>query len=470
MVVAPRFNEPTGRSDFNDQHAEQGLAALRDYTLGEIKRVTADEPDDPAWRERLILNKSGGVVVAPHNISLILENDPNLANLFRLNEFATRVEFTRAPPFGGAVRELADAEIMELAIWLGQPETYGMNVQPKMIGSVLGAVAARNTFHPVRDYLDTLEWDGTDRLPTMLADYFGVKKDEYSRQVGLNFMISAAARVREPGIKSDLMMVLEGKQGIYKSTAIEVLAGEDWFVATTESPDNKDFYQILQGKWLVEIEELQSFSKPQMPKIKSAISSKRDVFRPPYGFVPRAFPRHCIFVGTTNDDEYLRDPTGARRFMPVYVSGVEIDALKSDRDQLWAEADIRFARGECYWELPDQAEREREKRYMQDSWTHPIEAWLDCKGDWNYPPGAVFNGDRQVIMTNVNDVMSYALHLDNSRQNRQEQMRVAAIIKRLGWQKAQRTYAGLAKQWVYLRPGCEGAAPADNQPDDADGF
>jgi putative DNA primase/helicase len=413
--------------------------------LAEIERQIADA----GWRERLICNKDGRVTATIHNVATILEHDDRLAGLLRLNEFATKVVFSREPPFGGGLREISDAEVAELAAWFGHPETYGLNVATGLMYEAVGMVAARNKFHPVRDYLDALHWDGEDRLPRLLADYFGVEYDEYSRQVGLNFMIAAAARVRDPGCKSDLMMILEGAQGAGKSTAIELLSGSDWFVATTESPDNKDFYQILQGRWLVEIEEMQAFSKPQMPKVKSAVSAKVDVFRPSYGRMPRSFPRHCIFVGTTNDDEYLRDPTGARRFMPVRVSGVELEMLKADRDQLWAEADARYKRGECYWELPAQAEHERARRYMEDSWADPISDWLEGYGHYDSDGPAAFSGRKDEVT--IDQVLSLALNLDKSRHTRQEQMRAGSIIKRMGWVRRQRRVNG-RKRWLYLRP------------------
>lgn len=458
FVVSPSFVDPAGRSDFNDMHVEQGLQALRQHVLDEIRRLT----DDAEWREQLIRTRSGTVQATLHNIVTIMEHDNRLAGLLRLDEFSTNVVFSREPPFGGGMREISDAEVAELAAWFGSPETYGISVSTGMMYEAVGLVGARNKFHPVRDYLDSLVWDGHERIPTLFREYFGVPLDDYTRQVALNWLISAVARVRNPGCKCDLMTILEGEQGAGKSTAIKVLCGTDWFVATTESPDNKDFYQILQGRWIVEIEEMQAFSKPQMPKIKSAISVEVDVFRPSYGRMPRSFPRHNVFVGTTNDDEYLRDPTGARRFMPVRVGGVDIDLLKDDRDQLWAEADIRYKRGEPFWDLPAQADAEREARYMDDSWTDPIAAWLEGQGQFNETRPAAFAGARDEATTD--EILTEALGLDKSRHTRQEQMRVGTIMRRLGWQKKQVRRHGRPAR-VYVRP-----EDADQRREVVDGF
>lgn len=445
FVVSPSFVDPAGRTDFNDMHVEQGLQAVRQHVLDEIRRLS----DDAEWREQLIRNRSGSVQATLHNVVTIMEHDNRLAGLLRLDEFSTNVVFSREPPFGGGIREISDAEVAELAAWFGSPGTYGISVSTGMMYEAVGLVGARNKFHPVRDYLDSLVWDGHERIPTLFREYFGVPLDEYTQQVALNWLVSAVARVRNPGCKCDLMTILEGEQGAGKSTAIKVLCGTDWFVATTESPDNKDFYQILQGRWIVEIEEMQAFSKPQMPKIKSAISVEVDVFRPSYGRMPRSFPRHNVFVGTTNDDEYLRDPTGARRFMPVRVGSVDIDLLTSDRDQLWAEADVRYQRGEAFWELPAQADAEREARYMDDSWTDPIAAWLEGMGQFNESRPAAFSGPRDEATTD--EILTDALGLDKSRHTRQEQMRVGTIMRRLGWQKKQVRRHGRPAR-VYVRP------------------
>lgn len=446
FVVSPQFNDPSGRTDFNDMHAEQGLQALREYVLGEIKRlVDADE-----WRLTLVRNKDGKPIATLHNVATIMEHDDRLAGLLQMDEFANKVVFSREPPFGGGMREISDAEVAELAAWFGHPDTYGLNVATGLMHEVVGMVAARNTFHPVRDYLNALQWDGEARIPTMLRDYFGVTLDDYSRQVALNFMISAAARVMHPGCKCDLMLILEGAQGAGKSTAIEVLCGRDWFAEATEPPESKDFYQILQGRWILEIAEMQSFSKAQVSRVKAAVSTPVDVYRPSYGRMARAFPRQSIFVGSTNEDEYLRDPTGARRFMPVRVGGVDLDLLRDDRDQLWAEAVTRLHRGECYWDLPAQAEDEREQRYMQDSWTDPVLDWLDGRGE-DYPAGMVMIQGRYPATVNIDQVLTYALRLDKSRQTRQEQMRLGAIIKRLGWTKVRKRVDG-RQRWFYERP------------------
>ncbi|MDT0635077.1 VapE domain-containing protein [Spectribacter hydrogenooxidans] len=444
-AIAPAFENPAGRSDFNDMQAERGLKALRAY----LQRAIRQAVDHVGWRRRLNTNRDGKPTATLHNLQLILEHDDRMAGLLRLDEFANKAELTREPPFGGNPREVSDAEVVELAAWFGAPETYAMNVGVNQMHETVSMVAARNKVHPVRSWLQAMAWDGEPRIDAMFPDIFNAKDNEYTRKVARNFFISAVARVMRPGCKADLMLILEGAQGAGKSTAIELLAGPEWFVVQSEPPEAKDFYQILQGRWIVEIAELQSFSKAQVSRVKQAISTPVDVYRASYGRLPREYPRQCVFVGSTNEDEYLRDPTGARRFMPVRVHSVDLEALRLQREQLWAEAVHRFDQGETWWDLPASAEEEREDRYRHDSWAEPLLAWLDGEADYErYPDTRPADGVQQATM---DDLLTWGLGLDRARHGPQEQQRVGAILKRAGWERVQRRRDG-RRQYVYQRP------------------
>ena len=224
----------------------------------------------------------------------------------------------------------------------------------------VGAVAREITVHPVRDHLGALAWDGVPRIETWACRYLGAEDTAFNRSVGALWLISAVARIFRPGVKADHMLVLEGPQGARKSTALKILAGEDWF--TDELPDlgSKDAAMHMQGVWIIEIAELDAIGKAEVSRIKAFLTRTTDRFRPPYGRYTIEVPRQCVFAGTVNPDTYLRDETGNRRFWPVRCGTIDIDALARDRDQLWAEAVARFRAGAIWWLETPELDRRRQ--------------------------------------------------------------------------------------------------------------
>jgi predicted P-loop ATPase len=317
------------------------------------------------------------------NVANILAGDKYWRGVLAYNEFACRVLARKEPPVrdgdkpnGSCIGAWTDAHTARSRAWIS--EVYDFEPGKEAADSAVEMVARTNTFHPVREFLQPLVWDCKPRLDAMLASYFGVMSTPYASLVGSKFMISAVARVMAPGCKVDTMLILEGPQGTGKSTAVRVLAGDEWFADTALDFDNKDAAQCLQGKWIYEFGELHSFNRSEVTRIKAFVSSTSDNLRPSYGKRNEDFPRQCVFIGTTNDESYLTDTTGNRRYWPVRCGAIDVAALRRDREQLWAEARTRYESGERWW-LDGHEEKlaaaEQSARESEDPWEAPIAAW-----------------------------------------------------------------------------------------------
>jgi predicted P-loop ATPase len=297
---------------------------------------------------------------------------------------------------------------------------------------VLNDTARLNGFHPVRDYLNGLQWDGVARLDTWLIDYAGAKDTKYTRAVGAITLIAAARRVRQPGCKFDEMLVLEQpQQGTDKSSALGVLAvREDWF--SDDLPLNvegKRVIEMLRGHWIIEAAELSGMRKADVEHLKAMLSRRIDRARMAWGRLPIEAPRQCIAIGTTNKSEYLRDTTGNRRFWPVLVQAFKLDALRRDRDQLWAEAAAREAQGESIRLAPElwpSAEEEQRQRLADDPYVTVLANHL---------------GDLEGRIEAV-DVWTI-LDLRGAQLTQEVYARAAEAMKRIGWKRPNK--AGTAR-------------------------
>lgn len=330
-----------------------------------------------------------------------------------------------------------------------------MAVKSDLVMSCVEAVARRRQRHPVRDYLGGLTWDGVPRVASMFVDLYGVADNAYARQAARCFMVSAAARilwvdpaVHHNGAKVDFMLVIEGEQGKGKTASVGALFGAQWYAESMESPSGKDFYQALKGRWCVEIGEMDSFSRADVTKVKQAITSRFDTYRPSYGRVTRSFRRECVFVGTTNEQEYLRDATGGRRFLPVTITRVDVAAVVAARDQLWAEAVQLFRDGARWWELPEAAVAEQEKRYDADAWEDVLSRWLagTIDDEKAYPP-RVRAMLPAIPWVTTSELLEWACRVDTGKQGRAEQMRVGKIMHRLGWAREQGVKDGVKMRY-----------------------
>lgn len=455
-------------------------------------------PVNDDWRGKLTRNREQKIEGTLHNLTTIIENDDRLRGLFWLNDSSNQVIVGhRAPWPGGNRDEFVDTDSCELSAWLQNPDRYDMKCSDDLVLKAVICVARRHRRHPIREYLNALAWDGTPRVESMLVDMFGARDDTYTRQASLCFMVGSAARIlwmdpKNPalGAKVDFMLVLEGQQGKKKSTSLQELASAPWFVETVESPVGKDFYQVIQGCWFVEIAEMDSFGKADVTAVKAAITRRTDKFRAPYERMPSSYRRECVFVGTTNEREYLKDATGGRRFLPVRADGdVQLDRIIAERDQLWAEAVHLFRSGFQYWVLPADAQAEQAARYITDSWEPRIERWLMGQfrrthdGDVIAPERLKFESG-EVAWTTTDELLEWAIGLDPGKHTKTDQMRVGAVMKRLGtdplkgdtvvddtWEHKRQRWreGGREWRWVRVSAGDRAVTPTNVQPSTAGG-
>lgn len=324
------------------------------------------------------------------------------------NEMAKRVEFIGGVPWSASFGTVLDDKTLSAfrVYVLGKFQGNGFDPAPKHLLDAVHAVAYRNRFNPVWDYLDSLEWDGTPRLAKLFGHYFNCGVDAYTRGVSLAFMVGAVRRIRLPGCKFDTLPVLKSPQGWNKSTALRLLFGNDYYSDSPLGPlTNKDAAMKLRGLWLHEFAEIESLRKHEVNTLKAFVSALSDRGRDPYDKLVSEVPRSNVFAGTVNEGAYLGDSTGGRRFWPLDLKArIDLAALEADRDQLWAEAAALEADGfsvvlpESLW---DAAGKRQQAETLADPWEDELRTYLarraalaaggaieDDDGDLKDPPPA----------------------------------------------------------------------------------
>jgi len=399
--------------------------------------ATNDQP--PNWRDALLLNLNNTIRPVLANAMAAFRYAPEWTGVLAHNEFAHCTVFERPTPWMKPEREVpgewSQQEDILATDWLHR---QGIFVSVETTGQAVEAVARDRSFHPVRKYLQDLQWDHTPRLQSWLADFLGVDPSPYAAAVGSRWMISAVARVFTPGCKADCCLILEGEQGIRKSTALRVLA-QPWFTDEIADLGSKDAALQTRGVWVIEIAELDSMARSDVGRIKAFMSRGSDRFRPPYGKRPIDSPRQCVFAGSVNHGTYLRDETGARRFWPVECKAlvIDVDALAEARDQLWAEAAQLYFDGKPWWldsvELTRDAAEEQADRYENDPWDELIIPWLEGRDS-----------------VSIADVLSLCLEKKKDQWTQMDKIRVARCLRALGWARFRIGRRG-SRDWLYRR-------------------
>lgn len=411
------------------------------------QRAPESQPDsDSSWLS-MLRYKRGGLALTndPSNAVVLLSQHPDWQGRIGWDEFAGRAVWIGEPPQLIGPRPpkqgepLADHHVTWVQFALAQ--THGAQFSTSAVFDGLLAAAHDNAFHPLRDYLTGLQWDGEERVDGWLSNYLDADDSDYTSNIGRWWLISCVARVLRPGCQVDHMLVLESsKHGTGKTSACRILGGEYYLGSLPDFRDKKAAAETLAGRWIVEVGELDALRGSAATRVKDFLSQTIDHFRPAYGRMAVTRPRECVFVGTTNESQYLYDSTGARRFWPVRVGKLYRDDLENNRDQLWAEAVHLYRTGAQWW--PDEQhahdlDEAQESRFAVDDWEPVVADW--CRAQTEFTSG---------------DVLTHALKLDAAKWDRAAQTRVGAILHRLGYQAKQvrkngarvRVYDGASKE------------------------
>lgn len=413
-----------------------------------------EKADD--WRRQLLYANTG-YRDCRENVFVCLTHHEALKGLVGYDEFAHRVMKLRAPPWDSEPGEWNTQDDYLLGFWLARHMKMVVRSETTLMAGVAMAAFA-NRFHPVHDYLDALApWDGVERLGHWLSECLGAEEGDYTRLVGSWFLMGMVKRVREPGCQMDYMVVLEGLQGKQKSTALRTLVGnDDWFADTPIRIGDKDALLSLAGKLLYEVGELDAFNKAEVTAVKQYISSRVDRVREPFARRPADRPRSGVFAGTTNQSEYFKDPTGARRFWPVACDReVNLKLLAEWRDQLFAEAKHRLASADPeqrrYWPSREETEKwlvpQQERREIVDPWFERLAVWLDSDHEIDHVPVKLTKSFTAAELL----VKALNVPMDRIDGGRQMATRVGIAMHKLGWEK--RRDSDGPRLYRYWRPG-----------------
>lgn len=441
-----------------------------------MEQATIDFTEDN-WQTALELDKQGKIKDTLDNIVLIIRNDSELESI-AFNKHRDGIDARDGLPWEQMKGGWNDSDNAALKVYLSNK--YGIYSPTKTKDAIL-AVAAERSYHPIKEYLDHLpDWDGTDRVETLLIDYFNATDNSYTRAVTRKMMVAAVARIVQPGTKFDSVLILNGPQGIGKSTFFAKLAG-DWFSDSLTLTDMKDKAgpEKLQGYWILELGELAGMRKTDVEVVKSFISRSDDKYRASYGVNVESHPRQCIIVGSTNAESgFLRDITGNRRFWPVRISG---DGKRKawqmsvyDIEQIWAETLVLYAKGEkLYLEGSDVelATNEQADAMESDEREGLVRSYLDTllPDDWNalslyerrnYLNGSEFGGESRVgtvertIVCNM-EIWCECFGRDASAMKPADSYAIAGIMKKInGWNKYQGNKNGTSNFPIYGRQRC----------------
>ena len=398
----------------------------------ELKNIW-NKTEPHAWLEYCQKNNSGRPISNLANVMIAMREAPELRELVAFDEMLQEPALMKAAPGSAQTikpRQVLDQDVAAIQEWL---QVAGLVQAAKdTVHQAVDLYARRRPFHPIRDYLNAVQWDQRERLKGWLNKYLGVEDNKYTSAIGVMFLIAMVARVFQPGCQADYMPILEGPQGALKSSACAILAGE-WF--SDHLPELRGADQVrvshhLRGKWLIEVPEMHAMSKAEANELKAFLTRRYEKFTPKFGRREVNEPRQCVFFGTTNKEVYLRDETGGRRFWPAKAGEIDLKELQRDRDQLFAEAVYLYRKKWRWWPKRDFEEKhmkpQQAARYEADPWEQTV-ADFTAKMD----------------ETTILDVARKGLGLQVAKIGTIDTRRIAAILEVLGWVRGKKTERGI---------------------------
>lgn len=466
-------------------------------------KVSTPMTFDPQWKSYLQITEDGTIKATLHNVELIVRNDTRFRGIVAYNEFTQEVSLISSPGQFKLLRESPkpvrqlDGSIWAITdpingdLWTDSHDNairmlietpprqggYGLKVSDRDLRAAIDIVAHENAFHPVRDYLMRLQWDGLPRAERLFIDYLGCEDTPYYRSTSALTLVGAVTRVFEPGHKFDFVPILIGLQGKRKSTFAATLARQERWFSELEGDfhDAKGMVEKMQGAWILELPELQGFSKAEVTTIKGFVSRRRDKVRLSYAKRASEFPRQCVFIGSTNEMQFLRDETGNRRFWPIHCEAdtIDIETLDQNTDQVWAEAVhiYRTMRRDQPWGtlplyLADEAAREEAEKLQDEARVESSEEglvgdiahWLDqpmvdgdgFDDDDGEPGRKKYRNDICVI-----EIWEKMLKRDRASLDQRQSQTIGKALRNVpGWYYAGRQFtANHGRQRVYRRRG-----------------
>jgi putative DNA primase/helicase len=417
---------------------QSSKSRVREDCDGDLAEIRAGQhiPATNDWHDELIKNPNTGALVrCEANVALFIENDPELGVLVAYDEMADVVILQRKPPWADLgnkmyPRQWLDTDDTSLAIHL---QGKGLNAPPAMIARLVSLAASNNRCNPLTDQLESFVWDQTPRISSWLSDYLGAQDTPLTRSWGRCFLIGAIARAFDPGCQMDSMLVIEGVQGLKKTTLIKDLGlGFTGELSGDVTSRRKEAVENMRGCWLVEKAEMASIKGKAAESVKAFITATEDQFRPAYGSRSITVKRRQVFIGTTNTDDYLSDPTGNRRFWPVMATKADVDGIRRNRDQLWAEAIVAYHNQEHWWLSPElelASVDEQDARVFDDVWQDHITAYITAH---KYQAVTI-----KQLLHEIAELLG-----ENRAASRADQMRLADVLKRIGFQKSNLRFNG----------------------------
>lgn len=410
--------------------------------------VVVPFPASVLWeRYALDCSKSGPFATAD-NITRVLEGSKEFNDdAIWYDEFRERILTTWRSP--DRPREWNDDDDSCLLVHLQRTLSWHkLTMGPMREG--FKAFLQNRRRNPLTEYLNGLTWDGIERLPTFLSDAYDTPNDAYHQAVGRCWLMSMVRRAFYPGCQVDTIPVLEGAQGIRKSTSLEILGGE-FYTSLPRGFGDVEFLQVMEGCWLGEIPDMASFRGRDLEHIKAFITIREDRYRRKYARHAVTRPRQCVFAATDNTGDWNGDVTGARRFWPFVCKTVNIDYLKSNRDQLFAEAVVRVRRGELHYDVPmhDQIEQAEARRHA-DAWEEVIERYVNEIPKEDHGETFWIKRPQPLVELRINDILEHALQIPAGKWDRGSQTRVAKALQALGWRRSRRRN-GESRYWAYVK-------------------